>query len=564
MGSITAYPAAASQAPNTPVTLAYAQITADTATVTASADVPGLSVTVTVPEGRRLRVSVHGLMWGDTDGAGARLAINEGAVMLQLVDTGMTGAKQEGLDASVILTPSAGTHTYKAVYSRWTGTGNVKVLANAAYPAYILVEDITGLPAPVSAVSVPVGVLAQQYTTTNVTYNTGDFITALALNVVVPAGRLLRISANSQMGSMTVGSAWFVNVFEDGVDVGRIWLRENVQGTRDFLDGFLLRSPTAGAHAYTFQVTKYSGTGTILFEASGKASSCVEDITPTPAPSSGAPGSTLGYAEATGNQGSITSTQTDITGLSVTVTVPAGRRIRISARTYWTSTTSDGDALTGIFEGATQLQESRGYVGGTTAPFAAEPSVVLSPSAGTHTYKVVGKRVTGTGTLTNNVFSGGTSFILVEDITGSVWPTGSAVTAGMVASEAWQDISPTFTQGVALTYTKNYCRYQRIGRTINMQFDITFTSTGTAGNAVLMTLPIPLAVGGYRQIGLADYYISGAKYFCAIGSSASTTVMRFLYLHLTTDAILGANAPFSGSVVASTLLTGFLSYEAAS
>lgn len=420
MGSITTYPVAPSQAPNSPVTLAYAQITADTATVTASADVPGLSVTVTVPEGRRLRVSVHGLMWGDTDSAGARLAINEGAVMLQLVDTGMTGAKQEGLDASVILTPSAGTHTYKAVYSRWTGTGNVKVLANASYPAYILVEDITGMPTVVPPASVPVGRIgySERLDGAPVAIGSGAQDLGPSVNVVVPAGRTLRITGFACLANGSAG-ATEVRVMEDAVTSLNRSYFGNLSAGQIVTHSFSwTHSPSAGAHTYKLQ-SNNGAAGTLYADGVNECSLLVEDITPTPAPANTAPSSTLAYAEATGNQGSITSTQTDITGLSVTVTVPAGRRIRISARTYWTSTTSDGDALTGIFEGATQLQESRGYVGGTTAPFAAEPSVVLSPSAGTHTYKVVGKRVTGTGTLTNNVFSGGTSFILVEDITGS-------------------------------------------------------------------------------------------------------------------------------------------------
>ena len=41
------------------------------------------------------------------------------------------------------------------------------------------------------------------------------------------------------------------------------------------------------------------------------------------------PKGVLGYAQVTANQGSIT-TGSDLTGLSVTVTVPAGRRLKIT------------------------------------------------------------------------------------------------------------------------------------------------------------------------------------------------------------------------------------------
>jgi hypothetical protein len=46
------------------------------------------------------------------------------------------------LHASVVLTPSAGSHTYKLSLARAAGTGSLTLGAGATFPAYIMVEGI--------------------------------------------------------------------------------------------------------------------------------------------------------------------------------------------------------------------------------------------------------------------------------------------------------------------------------------------------------------------------------------------------------------------------------------
>lgn len=129
-------------------------------------------------------------------------------------------------------------------------------------------------------------------------------------------------------------------------------------------------------------------------------------------------GGTLGYAQVTANQGPPITTEVDLTGLAVTVTVAAGRRIKITGYIGGASSVSDDVLQLAVKEGATQLNRAnKGVRGGNTEHW----SVIWSgtPTAGAHTYKLTLARVVGTGNV--NMSAGATepAFILVEDIGGT-------------------------------------------------------------------------------------------------------------------------------------------------
>jgi hypothetical protein len=192
------------------------------------------------------------------------------------------------------------------------------------------------------------------------------------------------------------------------------------------------------------------------------------------------------------------------------------------------------------------------------------PTVILTPTAGTHTYKLNAVRAAGSGNVTAYANAGDPGFILVEDITGSLWPTGAAVTTGMVASEVWPEWLPALGQGVSLTVTKQRARYTKVGRTVTADFILTFASSGTAGLSVTLTPPVPAAVSAnYYPIGVASFYSSGTKYLLIAEMQSGGTV-RFQFASGTTDATLGAAAPFAGGVVSGQILAGTITYEAAS
>jgi len=119
----------------------------------------------------------------------------------------------------------------------------------------------------------------------------------------------------------------------------------------------------------------------------------------------------LGYAERTSDfSSSATPAVTDITGLSVTVTVPSGgRAVKITA--YSRYITGSGIHTLEIREGSTTLQ-SGVAVGGAPVYFANVVSV-HTPTAGSHTYKVSFSQ-SSAGTYTFRAGAAYPAFILVE------------------------------------------------------------------------------------------------------------------------------------------------------
>ena len=71
--------------------------------------------------------------------------LRSGATATELSGVSLTvvvANKVEWLQAVAIVQPSGGSHTYKLSVLRLSGTGSLTMYAGAAYPAFILVEDI--------------------------------------------------------------------------------------------------------------------------------------------------------------------------------------------------------------------------------------------------------------------------------------------------------------------------------------------------------------------------------------------------------------------------------------
>ncbi len=142
-------------------------------------------------------------------------------------------------------------------------------------------------------------------------------------------------------------------------------------------------------------------------EATGRASSYDTD---TGTGSS----NVLGYAQVTTEQTNITS-MVDLTDLVVTVTVPSGdKKIRISGYCTFMSSNFPAEIGLNIYEGVTPLYAA--YVTPSTAGYfnVCKAEVVLSPSAGTHIYKLAAILATGAGSATMKCSNTYPAFILVE------------------------------------------------------------------------------------------------------------------------------------------------------
>lgn len=407
--------------------LGYAEVTADQASIgTAATDLTGLYVTVTVPAGRRLRITGFvPAFYGNTATGFLEFDIYEGATRLSLNQHALTATGQQfGMSVERIISPSAGTHTYKLAALVTSGT--MSLGAGAGYPAFIRVEDITGYTNIAPVYAVPVGLLAQSANNLSLAGFAGSAgapvdVPGSSLTVTVPAGRTLRINATGRFGANTTSGHIVGDILEDGVVIGRFNNSDVVAGATIQAMNSVLTSPSAGTHTYKLQVYKYNG-GNTADLSYGRI--WIEDVTPTPAPAGSAPSSQLGYAESSVDQAGITTAETTATGLSVSVTVPAGRRLKVTLHLSFSAVVANQSAITRIYQDGVPYRRDTPVTTPTSTVF--EWSHVYTPAAGTHSYGVSVAASTGTFTLQAG------SFILVEDITGVSIPANNYVTAPVV------------------------------------------------------------------------------------------------------------------------------------
>lgn len=121
--------------------LAYAQVTAVQATLEGGVDLTGLTVTFTFAANRRIRLSGYLALQGSVANDLARVDIKESTTVL-VSDQQVLSTSQVGFHPEIILTPSAGAHTYKLFAVRSLGAGTLSSAAGATNPAFILAEDI--------------------------------------------------------------------------------------------------------------------------------------------------------------------------------------------------------------------------------------------------------------------------------------------------------------------------------------------------------------------------------------------------------------------------------------
>lgn len=174
----------------------------------------------------------------------------------------------------------------------------------------------------------------------------------------------------------------------------------------------------------TVAYTSYnSGTGAVTGVTRGQAQTTAVAHNNTASVQCGASakyymvGNVLGYAEITANfTSTATPTITDVTSLTVTVTVPAGgRRIRITAfGAYILSTAVSGTTVVGyIREGASTLNQSISNVANSIASGSLMIQYIKAATAGSHTYKCsISQSAAGTMTWPGDVLNPG--FIMVE------------------------------------------------------------------------------------------------------------------------------------------------------
>jgi hypothetical protein len=141
----------------------------------------------------------------------------------------------------------------------------------------------------------------------------------------------------------------------------------------------------------------------------------------TPAPASfanGVAGGWIGYVETTTSSGLISTTsEVDIAGLAVSVTVNSSRRIRITVSCRVDFNNAAGDRwIIKIKEGSTIFRVIRGpYASFNPSEFTAFGAAIETPTAGSHTYKATIQRF-GTNSIEVPASADEPAYLLVEDL----------------------------------------------------------------------------------------------------------------------------------------------------
>jgi hypothetical protein len=123
-------------------TLGYAQTSSNQGPTAPPFDITGATVTVTVGPGRRIKITGVVLLSSSVTTDLPQLQINEGATLIYAVDGPALAGNGQTLCATTVLTPSAGSHTYKLTATRVSGSGNFTINSATGWNCYILVEDI--------------------------------------------------------------------------------------------------------------------------------------------------------------------------------------------------------------------------------------------------------------------------------------------------------------------------------------------------------------------------------------------------------------------------------------
>jgi len=115
------------------------------------------------------------------------------------------------------------------------------------------------------------------------------------------------------------------------------------------------------------------------------------------------------------------------------------------------------------------------------------------------------------------------------------WTAGTSSGQVLTASTlntigaAWVDYTPTLTQGVTVTKTITNARYCQFQKTVIVQAKLVATSAGTAGQGVIVGLPIAARTNNATLSGIFSFYDASTNIFypCAAQLDTTTTISAF-------------------------------------
>lgn len=151
----------------------------------------------------------------------------------------------------------------------------------------------------------------------------------------------------------------------------------------------------------------------------------------------------------------------------------------------------------------------------------------------------------------------------------AVFPAGHILTSADLDTlfptgvGAWTPYTPTLTQSATVTKTVSAASYAKAGRKVSARFYLIATGAGTAGNAVVVGLPVAALFGAGATGPGYLYDASAATFYTCQFDLASTTTARLLIGTATNYAGV-AGGGFTAAMAAGDVISGILEYEAAS
>ena len=110
-------------------------------TFTGETDLTGVSITFISDGLRKVKISYRSNGQSSIAGDVIQTNLKESTTVLDFIYSVISQASlQENPNAQFIVTPTAGTHTYKLTMQRALGTGNITNAASTIIPTYIMAE----------------------------------------------------------------------------------------------------------------------------------------------------------------------------------------------------------------------------------------------------------------------------------------------------------------------------------------------------------------------------------------------------------------------------------------
>lgn len=93
------------------------------------------------------------------------------------------------------------------------------------------------------------------------------------------------------------------------------------------------------------------------------------------------------------------------------------------------------------------------------------------------------------------------------------------------AAQEWSTFVPVVTQGVTVTKNVEFSEYRQQGDQVTWQFDLSITSGGTAGTALQLSTPLPIASTRPIVMGIALIFDAAPmRYVCTIERTGTSLV----------------------------------------